>query len=298
MPRSTSWIRFTLFFCSMALVRTGSTQEVKSGTTHIDSRVDLYAGYGYFHPVAGSGINGTPYPDVYNPNATVSLAFYVSRYFGLQAEGGYFSGKQNKPYGTCVAENCSQLVYTAQGGPIFRVPLGAFVPFVHVLGGGERSNGPANQSLAWGYGVTGGAGLDIILPIFHQHLALRPIQADVQYSQVKHGTSSTGNTGGEGDLTNLKLSAGLVVRFGSFEPPLPVMLGCGAQPPDVFPGDSVAITSTALHLDQQKNPEYTWETTGGKILPNGPEATVDTAGLAPGAYVAKGHVQEGMKAKQ
>jgi hypothetical protein len=284
---------------SVSLVGSNYGQEVKSGETHIDSRVDLYAGYGYFYPVAGSAIDGTPYPDLYNPNANVSFAFYINRFVGFQAEGGYFSGKQNKPYGSCLAENCSQLVYTAEGGPIFRVPLGAYVPFIHFLGGGERDNGPSNQSLAWGYGLTAGAGLDIILPPFHQRFAIRPIQADIQYSQVNHGPlSADGSTGGEGNLTNLKLSAGIVARFGEFEPPFPVMLGCGAEPAAVFPGESVAITSTALHLNPKKNPEYKWTSTGGTILPNGAEASVDTAGLAPGAYIVTGHVEEGAKAKQ
>jgi hypothetical protein len=300
MARSTPWTGFTLLLLlSLAAATPLPAQEVKSGTTHIDSRVDLYAGYGYFHPIAGSAIDGYPYPSVYNPNANVSFATYFDRFFGLQVEGGYLSGKQNKPYSTCLAENCSQLVYTAEAGPIFRVPLGAFVPFIHFLGGGERHNGPSNQSLAWGYGLTAGAGLDIVLPPFHQRFAIRPIQADVQYSQVNHGTlSADGSMGGEGNLTNLKLSAGLVVRFGDFEPPFPVMLGCGAEPSDIYPGDPIAIHSNALHLNPKKNPTYKWESTGGKILPNGAEASIDTTGLAPGAYIAKGSVEEGPKPKQ
>jgi hypothetical protein len=276
-----------------------TAQDVASGTDHIDSRVDLFGGYSYLRPVFNSGIDGYAYPELYNPNATVSVAGYFTRFLGVEAEGTYFSGKQNKPYGTCLAENCSQLIYTAEAGPIARLPLGAFVPFAHLLGGGERSNGPANQSLAWGYGLTGGFGLDIVLPPFNHLFALRPIEADYQYSQVQHGPLlPPGSIGGLGTLKDVKLTAGIVARFGDFTPPYALMLGCGADPSIAYPGDTVTIVSQEKFSNPKKTPVYTWKSTAGVVTSSGAGATIDTTGVAPGSYTVTGHVAEGSRLKQ
>jgi hypothetical protein len=301
MQRLTQWTRLVLVLLGLGTAAFCSAQAIKEGEQHIDSRVDIYGGYGYFHPF-NSGIDGYQFQSVYNPNATVSVSAYFNRYFGVQIEGGYFSGSnEHKQYvPTCTGETCSQLVYTAQGGPVFRLPLGRWVPFAHMLGGGERTNGPAGQSLMWGWGATGGVGLDYVLPFWGQHLAIRPIQADYQYSQVVYGPLllPSGTEGGFSALNNMKLSAGLVLRLGDVEPPYPVMLGCGAQPPDVYPGDPIKVEANALHLNPKKTPVYTWASNGGKITASGPEATIDTTGLAPGEYTVTGHVQEGPRARQ
>ncbi len=301
MQRLTQWTRLVLLFLSLGAAAFCSAQATKGGEEHIDSRVDIYGGYGYFHPF-NSGVDGYQFQSVYNSNATVSVSAYFNRYFGVQIEGGYFSGSnEHKQYvPSCTGETCSQLVYTAEGGPVFRLPLGRWVPFAHLLGGGERTNGPAAQSLMWGWGVTGGVGVDYVLPFFNQHFAIRPIQADYQYSQVVYGPLllPSGTQGGFSALNNMKLSAGIVARFGDVEPSLPVMLGCSAQPSSVYPGDPIKVEANALQLNPKKTPVYTWASNGGKITASGPEATIDTTGLAPGDYTVTGHVEEGPKARQ
>ena len=300
MSRLTQWTRLIFVLLGLGIATLCSAQATKAGEEHVDSRVDIYGGYGYFHPF-NSGIDGKQYQSISNPNATASIAVYFNRYFGVQAEGGYFSGTtEHTQYIPCSGESCSQLIYTAEGGPIFRLPLGRFVPFAHLLGGGERTNGPAGQSLMWGWGVTGGVGVDYVLPIFNHHLAIRPIQADFQYSQVVYGPHllPSGTQGGFGEIDNLKLSGGLVARFGNVQPPYPVMLGCGAQPSSVYPGELVKVEANTLHLNPKKTPVYTWAANGGKITASGPEATVDTTGLAPGDYAVTGHVQQGSRARE
>lgn len=301
MPRLTQMTRLVLALIGLGTAAFCPAQATKSGTEHVDSRVDVYGGYGYFHPF-NSGINGYQYQSVFNPNATASVSVYFNRYFGVQMEGGYFSGTtEHTAYiPNCTGETCSQLIYTAEGGPVFRLPLGPFVPFVHLLGGGERTNGPAAQSLMWGWGVTGGAGVDLSLPFFNHRFSIRPIQADFQYSQVVYGPLllPAGIQGGFGEIDNLKLSGGIVAHFGDVRPPYPVMLGCGAQPPSVFPGDPVKIESNALHLNPKKTPVYTWTSNGGKVMASGPEATIDTTDTAPGEYTVIGHVQQGSRARQ
>ena len=301
MPRLTQLTLLVLALLTLGTAATCPAQATRTGAEHVDSRVDIYGGYGYFHPL-NSGVNGYQYQSISNPNATASVSVYFNRNFGVQMEGGYFSGTtEHKAYiPSCTGETCSQLIYTAEGGPVFRLPLGSFVPFIHLLGGGERTNGPAAQSLMWGWGVTGGAGVDYILPLFHYRFAIRPIQADYQYSQVVYGPLllPARVQGGFGEIDNLKLSGGLVARFGNVEPPYPVMLGCGAQPATVYPGDPVKIEANALHLNPKKTPVYSWASNGGKVMAAGPEATIDTTGMESGEYTVTGHVQEGSKARQ
>ena len=185
-PRVCRWMLTAVGALSVAPMAVA--QATRSATEVPDSRVDVYAGYGYWHPI-NSGINHYQYQDIYNPNVTVGVTGYFNRYVGVEIEGGYFSGNsQHRPYNTqCDISFCDQLVYTAEAGPVLRWPLGRFIPFVHALGGGERVNGPVYQKLTWGWGVTGGAGLDYVLPFFHDRIAVRPIQGDFQYSQVVYG---------------------------------------------------------------------------------------------------------------
>lgn len=291
----------TLFLATgcLLLPPMAQAQAGGAGTEHPDSRAEIYAGYGYFHPV-NSGIDGFQYQDVYNPNATLSVSGFLNRYIGLQLEGGYFSGNgEHRPYFPgCTGSECDQLMYTAQAGPVMRLPLGSWVPYIHLLGGGARYNGPVTQSLKWGWGVTGGVGLDYVLPGFNNHLALRPIQADFQYAQDVYGplVLPAGTSGGFGEIDALKLSAGVVVRFGDLKPPQAVQLGCSAQPTLVHPGESLTVTGSTLHLNPRVKSVWHWETTGGTAKPDDGNVSIDTAGLAPGEYNVTGQVINGRRA--
>jgi hypothetical protein len=293
-------VSFSLAACVLGAAMSHA-QSTATAEDHPDSRIDIYGGYGYFHPI-NSGVGGKQYQDVYNPNATVSVTYYFNHFFGAQVEGGYFSGNnEHLPYynGMGCNASCDQLVYTAEAGPVLRYPLGSWIPFIHVLGGGERTNGPAQQPLKWGWGVTGGFGVDYVLP-FYKRIAIRPIQADFQYSQVVYGPLQlpAGVKGGFGEIDALKLSGGIVLRFGSKTEKRPVVMECSTDPAAVYPGDPVNVTGSTADLDARKKTTFTWATTGGKITPSGPTATIDTTGLAPGDYKVSGHVQQGMKASE
>jgi hypothetical protein len=278
-----------------------NAQASKSATEYPDSRVDIYGGYGYFHPI-NSGVGFKQYFDVTNPNATVSVTGYFNRYIGVAMEGGYFSGeREHAAYNpNCVGEGCSQLVYTAQAGPVLRWPLGAWVPFLHTLGGGSRYNGPVDQPLTWGWGVTGGGGLDYIAPFFHKHVAVRIIQADWQYSQVVYGPLVLPEAvkGGFGEISAMKLSGGVVVKLGELTPPKALDVGCKTEPATGYPGDVITVTAASVNFDAKKPAAYTWKTNGGKLKPDQAQATIDTTGLAPGEYEVSAHVVQGMKARQ
>lgn len=284
-----------------AMTSFAHAQANKSANEHPDSRIDIYGGYSFWHPI-NSGIDGKQYQDLWNPNATVSVSYYFNHYLGVQMEGSYFSGEgEHKTYNpNCASSMCDQLVYTAQAGPVFRFPLGNWVPFVHLLGGGERTNGPVDQHLFWGWGVTGGGGVDYVFPFWNKHLAVRPIQADFQYSQVVYGplVLPAGNVGGFGEIDALKLSGGVVLRLGDKSPPPALAYGCTADPIAVYPGDPVTVTGSTVGLNPKHKPVYTWNSNGGRLIPNNQVATVDTTGMQPGDYVVAGHISQGPRARE
>ena len=191
------------------------------------------------------------------------------------------------------------LVYSAEAGPVVRFPHGRWIPYVHALGGGAKINGPILQKLTWGYGMTFGGGVDYVLPYYHNRFAIRPIQADFQYSHVDYGPlQPDGIEGGVGNIKNLKLSAGIVARFGAPSENRPVDFGCTVQPTSVFPGEPVVVNGSVVNLGPKYHPVFTWTTSGGKITPNDSSATINTTGLAPGNYTAAGHLSYGKKASE
>lgn len=280
-------------------------QATKSGTSAATpSRVEVYGGYGYLHPI-NTSINNQKFNDIYNINMTISVTDYLTPHWGAQAEIGYFSANSPRgAFGQCVGGACSsrdQSNYTIQGGPVYRFNVGRLVPFVHVLGGGSRTRGPFLQPLTWGYGVTAGGGVDYVLPYFHQLFAVRPIQADFQYSHVDYGptpTADRANYTGVLNMPAIKLSGGLVARFGSVEPKLAVAEACEVEPTQVYPGDPIKIDPATVNLDPHKKTTYTWTTTGGTLKLAGDGATLDTANMAPGTYTVRGHVKQGGKPYQ
>jgi hypothetical protein len=250
------------------------------------SQVDLFGGFAYFHPYEGE-IGGRAYQPI-TAGAVTSLSAYFGRYFGLQAEGGFHP---NGP------DDC---VYTAQVGPVFRLPRGRWVPFAHVLGGGAKIGGPVFQPCSWGWGITSGLGVDYILPRFHNRLAVRLVQADWQYSHVSFGPlDAAGVAGGTVNLKDYRLASGIVLRFGSIKPAFPpLQASCSLHPETVFVGDPIKVSMQTDNLDPRKKVLYSWISTGGTVSGRGDSVTLDTKGLAAGSYTVTAAVAEGDKPKQ
>jgi len=259
------------------------------------SSVDIFGGYSYLRPI-DSDIYGQQYLSLPAGFAS-SFTGYFSHSFGIQAEYSRFF---NSP------DNCFS---TAQAGLAYRHPLGRFVPFAHILGGGAQvgpsyqHNGAAN-ACTWGWAGTAGLGIDYVLPAsaLHNHLAIRPVEADFVYTDVNFGpqTPPFSLTGGVAQITAYRLSAGFVIRLGDNTPNLPAAYGCELQPVSVYPGDPVTVTGSVINLEQSKKltPKYTWTTTGGKLARAANGATIATNGLAAGDYTVQGAVSEGSQPNQ
>ena len=288
-----------------AIVASASTaiaQAVPSGSPEVKvPKFEVYAGYGDIEPLSGA-INGHDYKQVGNENMTVGITDYFKHNLGIELEAQYFNGpSKHGEVGQCRNGACDdrdQMYYTAVGGPVLRFPKGRFVPFVHVMGGGGKVNGPVFQALTWGYEVQGGGGIDYVFPWFHDSLALRIPQVDFQYYHATFGPGvvPTPDSTGVANIAAIKVMAAVVFRFGDQQPPRPLTAACNISPSSIYPGDPVTVSGSLVNINPKKKAIWTWATTGGQLTPGDGGASIATTGLAPGDYTVTGKVSNGNKA--
>ena len=264
-------------------------------------RYELFLGYSYLRAVptlaAGNRL-------VWMNGGSTSLAFNINRYLGIVGDFGAYTNSEIRFQGAYKATvdvdnaNVGALSYLFGPRLSFR-NHSRFTPFAQALFGGVHANEvslskctfsctllPAENTFA----MTAGGGLDIKV---QRHLAIRLIQAE--YLMTRFQDYSTGTTSSQNDM---RLSSGIVFRFGG-EPhaaPLPpVTYFCSVNPKTVYPGDTIAVSGTALNLDSAKTAVYTWQVDGGTVTGVSSTAKIDTTNLTPGAYTLKCHVSEGDK---
>jgi outer membrane protein OmpA-like peptidoglycan-associated protein len=260
--------------------------------------MELFVGYSYLRAVPAPSDGNRL---VWLNGGSTSLAYNFTRHLGLVGDFGGFADSQLLLAGTGITPKSSGSVYTYLFGPRISFRNNQrFTPFVQALFGGIHASDvtlasgcmgvgctplPAENSFSW----TGGGGLDINL---RRHLAIRLIQAE--YLMTKFQNYSTGTASSQNDM---RLSSGIVFRFGGYAaPPLPLTLSCSATPASVFPGDPVTVTATAGGLNPKLNAVYTWS--GAGVSGTGTTATVATGALAPGSYTVKCGVKEGKPGKE
>ncbi len=267
------------------------------------SRVDIFVGYSYFGAHGQVKPSGIAYSSV-DEGAIGSGAYWFNKYVG-----GEVLGISNP-------DGVNDGLYGYYAGPIFRAPMQNFTLFAHGLAGGVQTSGPNNdengpppaifynEPYQWGPSLLVGGGMDYDLPFFHHHFGIRLFEADYRYIHEDYGPATTitpitsaGNLGGRANLSAAELSAGILFHFGSIIPPPPVAYACSVTAPtgSIYPGDIVTVTGTATNLNPKKTPTYTWTSDGGKVSGSSNVVSIDTAGIAPGSYTAKGHVSEGSK---
>jgi outer membrane protein OmpA-like peptidoglycan-associated protein len=264
-------------------------------------RAELFLGYSYLRAVptyaAGNRL-------VWLNGGSTSLAFNLNRYLGLVADFGAYTNSQMRFTGgytaTVDVNNSNIAVLSYLFGPrlSFRNHE-RITPFAQVLFGGVHANQvtltnctfsctllPSEDSFA----MTAGGGIDFKI---HHHFAIRIIQAE--YMMTRFANYDTGATGTQNDM---RLSSGIVFRFGGRgAPPLPPLpplaYSCSVNPSSVFPGDRIAVSGTALNLNPAKTAVYTWSADGGTVTGTLDKASIDTREAVPGTYTLKGHVSEG-----
>jgi opacity protein-like surface antigen/outer membrane protein OmpA-like peptidoglycan-associated protein len=264
-------------------------------------RVELFAGYSYLRAVPTQTDNRLMWMN----GGSASIAFNMNRYLGLVADFGAYTNSKMQFTGaytsTVDVDNSNVAALSYLFGP--RLSYRKFdriTPFAQVLFGGVHANKVVLKDCTFSctllpsestFALTAGGGLDFRV---HHHIAIRIIQAE--YLMTRFSSYTTGSTGTQNDI---RLSSGIVFRFGGnphVAPLPPVTYSCFVNPASVFPGATIAVSGTAINLDPAKTAVYTWSADGGTVSGTSSTASIDTTNAAPGAYTLKGHVSEGDKA--
>ena len=184
-------------------------------------RFELFLGYSNFRavPMSSSGNR-----IAWLSGGSTSLAFNANRYLGLVMDfGGYHAnrfGPNAPPSGGVV--DASGNVFSYMAGPRLSFRHDRFTPFVQALFGGVHASDvtldgcsgvgctplPSENAFA----MTAGGGLDFSLS---PHISFRLFQAEYAMTRFRDPTSIAGNTGTQNDV---RLSVGIVFRFGGNHP--------------------------------------------------------------------------------
>ncbi len=292
-----------------------------SGAHDNTPKVELFLGYSYVRNTPDSIGNRI----VHLNGGSTSIAFNLNRHLGFVTDFGDFHaskfGPNAPPTGGVV--DASGNVFTFMFGPRLSFRRGPVTPFVQALYGiahagavtltGCSGIGCTPLPSETGFAMAFGGGLDIKI---HRHVALRLIQAEYLMTRFVDRSTDAGVTAPQNDV---RISAGLVLRFGGNRPSPPA--SPPAPPPPVNPppappasnkpqpnrpptmtcwayrslmvvGEHAQITATASSPDN--NPlTYAWNTSGGRIIGSGASVTFDSSDMAPGRYMVTGRVDDG-----
>lgn len=266
-------------------------------------RFELFVGYSYVNAALGFDSDNRL---VWLNGGSTSLAYNVNRTLGLVGDFGAYTNSEVRFSGgstsTVKVDKANTAVMTYLFGPRFSFRSRERVtPFGQALFGGVHANQvtlanctvnctllPSENRFA----MTAGVGLDIRV---HRHFAIRLVQAEYLMTRFTNY-----NTGAIGTQNDMRLSAGIVFRFGgrdgpSLPPQQPLAYSCSVTPTSVFIGEPIAVSGTALNLDPAKTDVYTWSADGGRIDGSSYTARIDTKDTVPGAYTLKGHVSQGAR---
>ncbi len=287
----------------------GTAQSSASGSAAPSAReprrtpkVDIFLGYSYLRAVPELA-NGNRFVDLNGGSA--SIAFNLSRYFGIAADFGGYDDTQLRLAGpganppSVVDSGGSAFTYLF--GPRFSFRNRSRVtPFAQVLFGAAHA-GEVTLSGCTGssctplpaqtaFALTAGGGFDIRLA---RHISIRAVQAEYLMTRFSDPATGAGNT-----QNDLRLSAGLVFRLGGHTPLAPaanrsLAVVCSTDNQTVYAGSGDAVV-VRTHSSSPGNVPltYTWTANGGSVEGSGPEARW-TASDTPGVYTVSLHVDDG-----
>jgi len=262
-------------------------------------KVELFAGYSFWRAMPTYAVNRIAW--LHGGNA--SVAYNLNTWLGLVADfGGYAAdrfGPGAPPTGGVV--DADGKVYSYLFGPRLSYRKSEWVtPFAQVLFGGAHAT-EVNLSGCTGVGctplssenafaMTAGGGLDIKV---RRHIAIRLFQAEYLMTRFADASAFTGERVRQ---NNLRLSAGIVFRFGSMGPP-PVLpsAACSLQPTEVFAGESVTATASGSNFNPKRTVKYNWSGTGVRVAGTDASTQIDTTGLQPGSYAVGANLSDGSK---
>lgn len=267
-------------------------------------KVEWFLGYSFWRAVPTANSNRMGYLH----GGSTSLAYNFNRYLGLVGDFGGYDNTRLTLFGPTGNQtvDANGSAYTYLFGP--RVSFRgheSFTPFIQALFGEAHASSVMISGCTGGvsctplgsenaFAMTAGGGIDITL---HRHIALRLFQAEYLMTRFKDSSSLTGNTTRQ---NNVRLSTGIVFRFGGNPAPpppppnRPPVATCSVDKSTVYAGSGDVVTVRAEASDPDNNPlNYTWTASTGTVEGSGPEVRWNSSSMAPGDYTVKVRVDDG-----
>lgn len=282
--------------------RRGGRNKVFSDSDPVVPKFEWFLGYSFWRAMPTSQSNRMGYLH----GGATSIAYNFTSYFGLVADfGGYDNSKV-----TLFSPSASRTfdsdgtAYTYLFGPRFSYRhYERFTPFVQALIGGATATSvtiagctgdPSCTPLASENSVAAavGAGLDIKLT---HHIALRLIDADFLLTNFRNPFAV--NQSDQSWQKNVRLSSGLVFRFGGNPPPPPrvaMSASCSVDRDMVYAdsGDVISVHVSA-ETSERYPVNYSWSASDGSVDGTGADARWSSAGHHTGPYTVKVRVENG-----
>jgi outer membrane protein OmpA-like peptidoglycan-associated protein len=273
-------------------------------------KLELFLGYSYWRAIPYSTSNRI---ESMNGGST-SLAYNFNNHWGLVGDFAGFKvnslqfTNEGAGFSPSRVVDAKSNVFTVMFGPrlSFR-NHGRFTPFLQVLGGVAHADEltldnctapiyactPLPRETV--FTLTGGGGLDYRL---NHRIALRLFQ--VEYLTTRFQNPNSLFVVDREWQSNMRLSAGIVFRFGGNPPPPPPpanhppVVSCSADKTMVYAGSGDFVMVRADASDPDNDPlTYSWTASGGAVDGNGPQARWNSSGAAAGTYVIKARVDDG-----
>jgi outer membrane protein OmpA-like peptidoglycan-associated protein len=265
-------------------------------------RVEWFLGYSFWRAMPTSDANRMGYLH----GGSTSVAFNFNRWLGLVADFGGYANSRVTLFNPSASQTFDSdgRAYTYMFGPRFSSRhYEHFTPFFEALFGGTHATSvtisgctgdpsctplPSENAFAGLLGV----GFDIKLT---RHVAWRLVEGDFMATRFHDPFSA--NADGRDWQKNVRLSSGLVFRFGGNpprQPAVPMSATCSADKEMVYveSGDVVAVHAQASSSDRYPV-NYSWTVSDGVVDGNGADVRWSSAGHRSGAYVVKVRVENG-----
>jgi outer membrane protein OmpA-like peptidoglycan-associated protein/opacity protein-like surface antigen len=263
-------------------------------------KVEIFLGYSFIRALPTSTGNRIAWLH----GGSTSLAYNFNRHLGLVLDlGGSHAdrfGPLAPPDGGVV--DASGNVFTYLFGPRLSFRHERFTPFAQVLFGGVYATDVTIARCAGlgctvlpsenAFALTAGGGLDITL---HRHVALRLFQAEYLMTRFADRSTASGNTATQNDV---RLSTGLVFRFGGNPPPpppnRPPVVACFVDKNVIYAGSGDTVVVRAEASDPDNDPlTYSWMPSEGSVDGSGAVVRWNSSGMALGHHTFRVRVEDG-----
>ena len=270
-----------------------------SDSDSVTPKFEWFLGYSFWRAMPTSQNNRMGYLH----GGSTSIAYNFNRYFGLVADFAGFDNSKVTLFSPIASRTFDSdgTAYTYLFGPRFSYrKYERVTPFFQALLGGVHASSvtiagctgdPSCTPLASENSLAAavGAGFDVKLT---HHLALRLIEGDFLLTNFDPFPPNNKSW-----QKNVRLSSGLVFRFGGNPPPPPrvaMSASCSADRDMVYAdsGDVIAVHVAAATSDKYPV-NYSWSASEGAVDGTGADVRWSSAGHPTGPYTVKVRVDNG-----